>query len=331
MVQKIVPKTTVIFKNVQNPKDKFKPKLYFYTINYPEYEKDLCRLEMKYIFGESPKNKYIFTNHYIAPSRSPFIKHFINVLHTGKSLEEITSKILDYKVSYNNFKVSFIDLGDKNIHFTERRRIESVIGFNINGYADIHNPEIIIGITKVTGIWILGELTHNKCEWQLHNKKPYSYCNALGVRVARALVNIAISNDFNCKLIDPCCGIGTVIIESLSMGAKITGYEINPLIAENANKNLEYFGYKNRIINGDMHKIGEKYDTAIVDLPYGVFSLTTIEEQLAIMRTSKKIAKKSLFVTYDDMESELTSLGFKIVDSCIVSKSKFKRHITLCI
>lgn len=331
MVRKIVPKPTGAFKNVQNPKEKFKPKLYFYTINYPEYEKDLCRLEMKYIFGESPKNKYIFTNHYIDPSRSPFIKHFINVLHTGASLEEITWKILNYNVSYNNFKVSYIDLGDENIHFKERRRIESVIGFNINGYADIHNPEIIIGITNVNGIWILGELTHNKCKWQLHNKKPYSYCNGLGVRVARAIVNIAINNDFDCKLIDPCCGIGTVIIEALSMGAKITGYEINPLIAENANKNIEYFGYENRIINGDMHKIVEKYDTAIVDLPYGVFSLTSLDEQLAIMRTSKYIAKKSLFVTYDDMESELTALGFKIVDSCIVSKSKFKRHITLCI
>jgi tRNA G10 N-methylase Trm11 len=330
MVQ-IVPKPNVSFSNLQNPKGKYSSKLYFYTINYPQYEKDLCMLEMKHIFSKCPKEKFIFSNRYIDPARSPFIKHFINVLFTGISLEEIAAKILKNKVSYNNFKVSFIDIGDESIDFHQRRKVESIIGFNIEGYADIHNPKIIIGVTKVCGIWILGELTHNKCKWQLHNQKPYSYCNGLGVRVSRALVNIAIDNDFSCSLVDPCCGIGTVVIEALSIGAKITGYEINPLIAENANKNLEYFGFENRIINGDMHTISDKYDAAIVDLPYGVFSLTTLEDQLAIMRTSKKIAKKSIFVTYDNMENELTSLGFKIVDSCIVSKSKFKRYITICI
>lgn len=47
-------------------------------------------------------------------------------------------------------------------------------------------------------------------------------------------------------------------------------------------KNLEFFGYKNVITSGDMHNIEEKYDVAIIDLPYGVFTSTTLEEQATL-------------------------------------------------
>ena len=176
----------------------------------------------------------------------------------------------------------------------------------------------------------LVEYERNDYEWHLHDNKPYSYSNSLSIRVARALVNIAVKNNLECKLIDPCCGVGTVVIEALSMGINVKGYEINKSIAENAQRNLEFFGYENVITSGDMHTIEEKYDVAIIDMPYGLFTATTLEKQIALMKTARRITNKLVIVTFEDMDTHIIEAGFNIVNKCYVSKGKFKRYINIC-
>ena len=44
--------------------------------------------------------------------------------------------------------------------------------------------------------------------------------------MARALVNIATCDDKRLSIIDPCCGVGTVVIEALDLGFNIKGYEL---------------------------------------------------------------------------------------------------------
>jgi tRNA G10 N-methylase Trm11 len=165
----------------------------------------------------------------------------------------------------------------------------------------------------------------------VHNIKPFNYSNALNVRVARALVNMAVANDIAPKLIDPCCGIGTVVIEALSMGFDIKGCEINPYIAENAKRNLEFFGFQDVITNASMHDLKDKFDSAIVDLPYGVFNPTTLKEQVDIINTTRRLAGKAVFITFEDMDEHFKSAGFEVIDKCQTNKGKFIRYITICI
>jgi tRNA G10 N-methylase Trm11 len=150
------------------------------------------------------------------------------------------------------------------------------------------------------------------------------------VRVARTLVNIAVGNNLKLRMVDPCCGVGTVVIEALSMGIDIKGFELNPYIAENAKRNLEHFGYKAVITHGSMHDVTDKFDTAVVDLPYGVFSPTTLEEQLAIINSTRRLADKAVFITFEDMDEHFKLAGFKVIDKCQTNKGKFIRYITIC-
>lgn len=303
---------------------------YFYSINYPVFEEDLCKMEMKYLFDKVPSEKYLFSDYYVEPSRSPFIKDMISIIYEEDSLEQIVQNIIKDKLSYDDFKVCYIKLENGDVDYKERLRSLREIGFVIIGQSEMHNPKVILGVTKVKGRWIFGEYERNDYEWHIHDKKPYSYSNSLSLRVSRALVNIAVKNDLRCKLIDPCCGIGTVVIEALSMGINVKGYEINESIAENAQKNLEFFGYENVITSGDMHNIEEKYDVAIIDLPYGVFTPTTLEEQTALMKTARRIANKLIIVTFEDMDKYIIEAGFNILNKCYVCKGKFKRYINIC-
>ncbi len=64
-------------------------------------------------------------------------------------------------------------------------------------------------------------------------------------------------------------------------------------------------------------------------MPYGLFSRTTLEAQRDIIRTTRRIARKALFVTLENMNEHIVSAGFTIIDQSQVCKGKFKRYIVL--
>ena len=294
-------------------------------------EKELCEMEMKSIFNKVPKEKYLFSQKNFNPSRSPFIKLKINIIYIKDTLKEIVDNIKEDKLCYDDFKVNYIKSEDGDISYKERLNAVKEIGFVVTGFPDIHNPKVELAITKVKDKWIFGELIKNDFKWQRHNDKPHSYSNAIPLRMARALVNIAIGDNENLKLIDPCCGVGTVVIEALDLGIDIKGYEISKAIACNARNNIEFLGYNRDIItSGDMHTINEAFDVAIVDIPYGLYSPITLKEQVDIINTSRRIARKLVIITFEDMDNLIIAAGFKILDKCYMTKGSMKRQITIC-
>ncbi|MBZ9635414.1 TRM11 family SAM-dependent methyltransferase [Clostridium sp. FP1] len=303
---------------------------YLYTTNYSSDEESLCKMEIKCLFNKHLHEKHLFSDIYVDPSRSPFIKKCISIMYTGETMQQIINQIVMDKLTSVNYKVAYINSTDEPMGFHKGRSIEFEIGFNILGEAEMKNPEITFGITKVDNKWIFGECESNTSDWLFHNKKPFSYSNALKVNVCRALVNIAVGNNLDCTVVDPCCGIGTVLIEAISIGINIKGYEINPYIGKNAKTNLRYFGYEDVITIGDMNDIQNKFDVAIVDLPYGIFTQITPGEQLAIMESTRRIAARMVIITFDEMDKQIASVGFHIDDKCTVSKGTFKRHIYIC-
>lgn len=307
-------------------------KLYFYVINYHRYEKELCEMEMGYLFEEFTGKKCILSYRYINPSRSPFIRHSIAIKYWADSVEEIIYKIKEDKVAYDDFKVIYIKSEDGDVEYEERIKSAKSIGCAITGSSDLHKYTVVLGISKVNGKWIFGEYQKNDGNRYTHDDKPYSYSNALSIKVAQSIVNIAVGNDLNATLIDPCCGVGTVVIEALNLGIDVNGYELNESIALNAKGNLEYFGYSKDIITiGDMHTIKNQYDVAIIDIPYGLFSSVTLEQQVNIIKTSRKIAKKLVIITFEDMDDIIISSGFNIKNQCCIYKNNnFKRYISVC-
>lgn len=69
-----------------------------------------------------------------------------------------------------------------------------------------------------------------------HDNKPHTFSNSLDIRLARTLVNIAASDDKKVKLVDPCCGMATVVLEGLALGLDIEGYDISREISWSARK-----------------------------------------------------------------------------------------------
>lgn len=305
---------------------------FIYFINYQDNERELCKMEMRCLFNREINEKYFFSDIDINASKSPFIKSKIKIIYSDESLDRMVRKIKEDNLSYDDFKVSYVKSEQGDVQYEDRLEATRKIGFVVNGYPDMHKPRNPLAVTKINGLWIFGEYERNDFKWQKHNDKPYSYSNALGLRMARALVNIAMKDNEEGTLIDPCCGVGTVVIEALDLGIKVKGCEISKQIAYNARENVEFLGYlRDTIVCYDMHKIKDKYDSAIIDIPYGLFSPVTLEEQKAIIHTARNICEKMVIVTFEDMEKFIVEAGFSVIDKCVVPKGNFKRHILVCV
>ncbi|MDQ0230914.1 tRNA G10 N-methylase Trm11 [Metabacillus malikii] len=227
--------------------------------------------------------------------------------------------------------INYRDIGDQDkLGFKERKRIARQVAYFIPGVANLGQPEIVFAITKVKGKWFFGYYSENQGTWLKHQQKPHNYSTALPTRVARALVNIAVPKLAGVKAIDPCCGIGTVLIEALSMGVDITGSDFNPLVMKGIRENLKHFGLSGPVFLRDIRDITEKYEVAIIDMPYNLCSVVSDKEKFEMLQSARGFAKKMVIVTTEDIDGILNEVGFEIEDRCEVAKGKFIRQIIVC-
>ncbi len=302
----------------------------FYNIKNSQYTSDLCRLEMKDLFGYEGEDKYLFSDRLISPTRSPFLKERLTVIFEGDSLESLENQVLDNHFAAEAFRVNYVQSEGMSEDYQERLRSTRVLGEAIDGDADMRHPALQFGVTCVNGRWLFGEYERNTFHWHHHDNKPHTYSSSLNFRMARALANIAVGPDTGKTLIDPCCGVGTVVLEALSMGIDARGCEINTPIAISAKKNLAFFSYPDVIIEGDMHDIRDHFDAAIVDIPYGLYQRTTAGEQSEIIRTARRLCDRLVLVTFENMDAMILEAGFRILDKARVATGRIVRYVNVC-
>ena len=129
---------------------------YFYVINYPVKEKELCLLEMKSLFDQDLTKKYFFSSRDISPSRSPFIKLRISILHTASSLEELVQILIKEKITCNNFKFARFKIEEGKLDYEAWKESVTQLGKVIEGEVDMKNPTIQFGTTLIDDGWIFG-------------------------------------------------------------------------------------------------------------------------------------------------------------------------------
>ena len=306
---------------------------YIYTYAYSPEEQSLCKLEMRSFFSFDTDKNLLKSDRKIEPSRSPFMKGRLDVLCEGESIEDIVEWVKEIPEMESSFKVIYLKINDlqpeAKIDYQGQREIERKIGWEIQGQADVHHPERLYGVVAFEGRWHFGEYVIPEPVWFHHVKKPREYSTALSTRVARAVCNIAVPNPEGKKVIDPCCGIGTVLVEALSMGIHIEGRDINPIAVDGSKENIAYFGLSGAVAVGPIAEITEYYDAAIIDLPYNVATTATPEDQLSILQEARRISEKTVIVTVETNDEMIREAGFEIVDRCVAKKANFIRQIII--
>lgn len=307
---------------------------FIYTYVRQVDEQDLCRLEMRAFFGVDSPGNILKSSIEIDPSRSPFMKERLEILYTSSNWESFLDQAASF-VAYQTFKVTCLNSiafeSTEKIHHPERRVLERAIGELIQGEADLNDPAVDYGFVLHEDEWHFGIIRESEPFWRYHLKKPHMYSTALSTRVARAVANIAVPHPAGIRAIDPCCGIGTVLVEARSMGIDMVGRDINPLVVLGSRKNLAHFGLDGEVEMGPISEVEDTYDAAIIDMPYNLFTHISAEGQQDILSSARGLTSKLVVVTIEPMDHMIKEAGFEIVDRCVAKKANFKRQIVVCV
>ena len=308
-------------------------KKHIYSFSYHNPERDLCKLESRYLFNHEEKNKLLLSDIKVEPSSSAFIKNRLDVISFSEDYTTLINEIKKENISIDGFKVEYLVFDHDTTEYSERLKKLTDIGYSIEGIPDYYNPIITYGLCYHEGTWCFGVLIKDDFDWHKHKQKPFSYSNSISISIAKSLINIAAGANKESKLLDACCGVGTIMLEARFSGNNIEGCDINEKICENARGNLSHFNYTANIYHSDIKDISERYEAAIIDLPYNLFSNATDNDILNIIESVAKITDRLLIVSISDITTLINNVGFQITDYCVVSKSgkrKFARKIWIC-
>ena len=306
---------------------------YLYSFSYDNTEGDLCKLESRSIFNKGDKNKLLFSDIKVEPSSSAFIKNRLDIISSSKDYSTLLNEIKKEKIEAEGFKVEYLVFDGIAIEYAERLKKLMDIGYSIEGNPDYYKPTITYALCYYEGIWCFGILFKNGFTWYKHQQKPCSYSSSISINIAKALVNIASNANREKKLLDACCGVGTIMLEACFAGNNIEGCDINWKICKDARDNLSHFNYTANIYRSDIKDISLRYDAAIIDLPYNMLSSATDNDILHIIESTAEITDRLVIVSASEITDVINDVGFSISDYCSVSKrgkTNFARKIWVC-
>ncbi|QJC50487.1 RNA methyltransferase [Paenibacillus albicereus] len=311
---------------------------YLYIYACHESEAELCALELSCLFPGflmTPDSRAFRHARRLDPSRSPFLKQRLDIRAEAASepeLLEAAGAVLS--PGERLFRARYVKTGALDQHPDRRRlELERALGLAVTGEPELKRPDVVYGLTRHEGRWLAGELAEAEPLWLRHQDKPRQYSTALPTRAARAAVNIAAPGEpAGSSLVDPCCGIGTVLLEALSLGFSCRGNDLNPLAAVGARENLRHFGHAEELVSiGDMRGLSGAFDAGVLDMPYNLCSVSPPEEQLGMLIALRRLTGRAVVVTTEPIEAILQEAGFRIEATARLTKGNFVRLFHLCL
>lgn len=307
---------------------------YLYSFSWQPGEFELSRLEMRAFFNKRVEGNVLLSHKKIEPSRSPYMRERLDIWCEAATLEEIVEFATTLEFAEKTFKIQCLnnstDAVEPRLQRTVRDDYMREIGMAIDAEPDLKNPDVLLGLVYFEERFYLGKLVHGESVWYKHIQKPEMYSTALSTRDARAIVNVAAPYPEGQHIIDPCCGIGTVLVEAMSMGIAIEGRDVNYRVVEGSRVNLRHFGYEPNVKTGPIEEADEGYDVAIIDMPYNLFTHAPKELQQSIITHARRIAKRVIIVTIESMDDMIANANLQVIDQAILKKGTFERQVVVC-
>ncbi len=305
---------------------------YIYSYKYDTHNDQLCKLESRQIFDKEENNNLLFSDIKVDPSISPFIKKRFEIIICSEDYSDLLDKIRNENIEIDGFKVEYLVLDGDSTSYPERLNKLKEVGFCIEGDPDYYTPLITYSICKYNDFWYFGLLEKHNKDWFKHKNKPCSFSSAINMDIAKTLVSIASKGNKGIRLLDACCGVGTVMLEACIAGFDIEGCDINWKAVKYTRENLAHYNYEARVYRSDIKDLKTKYDTIIVDLPYNLYTFSNGTITFNIIDSVAKLATRIVIVSTLDIETMINKSGLKVSDFCSVEKKgkKFSRNIWVC-
>lgn len=306
---------------------------YLYHYRHQPLESELFAMERRTLHPDyiDAAPGWFWSNRAVEPGRSPFIVTRLDSLLVADTFDVLLAELPAMPPLSERFIVRCLE-SDATIGYRERLRLSRLVAEQLPGEASVQNYSCMYGIARLNGRWHFGPLHMRREDARLqHQDKPQQYSTALSSLIARCAVNI-VAPTAGARLIDPCCGIGTVLLEARALGIEIVGSDLNPLAVAGARANLQHYGYPASVTICDMRSVTGNYSAAIVDLPYGICSELSDDERLEMLESAHSFTAQALWISSEPLDHWLERAQWHIVDRCTISKGAgFSRYLMRCV
>jgi hypothetical protein len=211
----------------------------------------------------------------------------------------------------------------------------------IPGQPNLDHPRHRLAVVAQADWWRLGRVVSVASgDWRAWTP-PVDFSAALPPQLARALVNlVAAPGD---TLLDPCCGVGTVVAQAARRGVRAVGVEISKKLAGRAAECVRaaYTGETpvppgaghpgTLIVAGDGREIGGRFDAAVVDLPYGRSSVITPGLYRDLLGNLRGLVQRAAIVAAYPLDEVLAEAGFRLLRLARARSGGLVRHVHLVV
>ena len=289
---------------------------YIYLLSGGQNERDLAVAEAVALSGgRRCADKLIESDTLVDIPRTAYIAAGIQLLAHGQTVDDACRQLAALHIASDRFGLEVIRV-PRHLP-VGRRESANAFALAIEGRPDLDHPaERFTALLTPEGVWFGRTLESAPPDWLRFKHKPFDFSSALPAQNARALCNLLIRVarpswpcPENPRVIDPCCGSGTLLLHAAALGAHITGHDINPKMVGATNKNLEHFGSPPAASLADAAEIRGAYDFVLTNIPYGNMSAVTAAAARRIIANLVRLAPRGLIVAAHDITPDLTASG----------------------
>jgi tRNA (guanine10-N2)-dimethyltransferase len=301
--------------------------MYAYILVPPQSYEGLAMAEFHAFTGKEASGRLGIAPVAVDISRAAFISTSMHMAASGASLHDLCADIRAKSLAWERFRIEHF-CPSTSYKLTSLEPVIAVANA-IEGRPDLTNPAIRLGLVATPELWSVGPIISQYMpDWPSHEQRPHFFSGSLPTRFARSIVNLVASPGDS--LIDPCCGVGVVLIEALASGVQAVGCDINPKMIAQAADNLAVLGLPPRLFVADARRLTSRYDAAILDLPYG--RNVNIHDGLYadVLHCLARIVRRIAVVAAARLPEELTAnVGLTLVRHVKIPKNNLVRHLHL--
>ncbi|MBT3268285.1 hypothetical protein HN371_14105 [Candidatus Poribacteria bacterium] len=260
--------------------------------------------------------------------RSAYVRYGARVLACGVDLAALVESVRAVGDWADGFRVEFRSLVEDS-GLRQRPSIIAVADAMGEARPDLHDPSSrLLLVEQREEVWLGEILAEPDRSYDLHDEKPHRTSASLPSRLARALVNLAGADV--ARVVDPCCGTGSILLEACRVGIAAVGADRNKRMAGMSKKNLEHFAYEAAVSHCDSADLACAADAVVTDLPYGRNLEADPANIASILQACAGMAPVGVFAAGEDITGGLVEAGYATVALYRVRKyNAFTRFIHL--
>jgi len=280
---------------------------YVYMLSGDERERDMALAEARALADARPCSaKLVEAERRIDIGRAAYALCGLELIASGPDLDAACRELADTKLASDDFAIEVRRIPRKLK--IGHREVANALALVIDGRPNLDHPaESFLALVTADGVWFGRKLPAAEPGWRRFVRKPYDCSSALPAHMARAVCNLVVRGGE--RVVDPCCGSGSLLLHAAELGADVTGFDISKAMVGSTNKNLEHYGYAGQASLGDATQIRGSYDVVLTNLPYGIMSPVTESTLRKLVHNIVRLAPRGVLIAARDTSADIREGG----------------------